>query len=245
MELAIDTVGPTAAVALSDEGRVVAELTWPAGRRHTPTLIPMIDHACRLAEIDKGDLTSVSVDPGPGAYGGIRTGMATATALALALAIPAVGCGRLEIEAYAHAAFPGAIAAIHAAGRRQWALALYRGPAASSDANSWTEFAPPRLHPAANIVEAIIQALSAAVSAPGLLTGDLDQLADTDREALVAQGWTIPTPAARLRRAGLLAELGWRRLQAGGDFAPHRLEPLYLREPAIGPQPPPEPETAT
>ena len=48
--------------------------------------------------------------------------------------------------------------------------------------------------------------------------------------------------AASMRRAGLLAELAWRILDrglaAGQSFAPERLEPLYLREPAIGPQQP-------
>lgn len=250
MELAIDTVGPTASVALSDEGRVVVELTWPAGRRHTPTLVPMIDQACRFADIERPALRAVFVDTGPGAYGGIRSGMAAATALALALDIPALGVGRLEIEAYAQAATSGltggVIAALHAAGRRQWALALYRGPA-----EAWTELAPPSLHPAPEIVEAVADArrrtatpatpATPAATAPhaGVLTGELDALLDDDRQTLLAEGWTLASPAAGLRRAGLLAELGWRRLQAGGDFSPQRLEPLYLREPAIGPQPPP------
>ncbi len=231
MELAIDTVGPTASVALSVEGRIVAEFTWPAGRRHTATLVPMIDQACRLAQVESQALSAVFVDLGPGAYGGIRAGIATATALALALTVPVLGVGRLEIEAYAHAASPGDIAAVHAAGRDQWALARYRGPA-----GAWTELSPPNLYPAWS---ALLDALPCAAASPGLLTGDLDRLSDADRSALVAQGWILATPAAALRRAGLLAELGWNRLQAGGDFAPGRLEPIYLREPAIGPQPQP------
>ncbi len=235
MELAIDTVGPTASIALSDKGRIVAEFTWPAGRRHTPTLVPMIDQACRLAQVESQALTAVFVDVGPGAYGGIRSGIATATALALALTIPALGVGRLEIETYAHAASPGDIAAVHAAGRGQWALARYRGPA-----STWTELSAPCLHPDWS---ALFNALHCATASPGLLTGDLDRLSDPDRSTLVAQGWTLATPAAALRRAGFLAELGWNRLQAGGDLSLSCLEPIYLREPAIGPQPQPPAQT--
>lgn len=237
MELSIDTVGPTASIALSVEGRIAAEFTWPAGRRHTATLIPMIDQACRLAQVEPQALTAVFVDAGPGAYGGIRSGIATATALALALTVPALGVSRLEIEAYAHAASPGHIAAVHAAGRDQWALARYRGPA-----SAWTECRPPKLYPAWS---ALLDALPCAETAPGLLTGDLDRLSDSERSALVAQGWVLATPAAALRRAGLLAELGWSRLQAGGDFTPGCIEPIYLREPAIGPQPQPAAQMAS
>ena len=237
MELSIDTVGPTASIALSVEGRIAAEFTWPTGRRHTATLIPMIDQACRLAQVEPQALTAVFVDAGPGAYGGIRSGISTATALALALTVPALGVSRLEIEAYAHAASPGHIAAVHAAGRDQWALARYRGPA-----SAWTELSPPKLYPAWS---GLLDALPCAETVPGLLTGDLDQLSDSDRSALVARGWVLTTPAAALRRAGLLAELGWSRLQAGGNFTPGCIEPIYLREPAIGPQPQPAQQTAS
>ncbi len=42
--------------------------------------------------------------------------------------------------------------------------------------------------------------------------------------------------AAALRRPSHLASLGWRRLAAGLSDDPRSLVPLYLREPAIGPQ---------
>jgi tRNA A37 threonylcarbamoyladenosine modification protein TsaB len=36
-----------------------------------------------------------------------------------------------------------------------------------------------------------------------------------------------------LRRAGFLAELGWRRLEKGEIDHPATLQPLYLRRPAV------------
>ena len=43
----------------------------------------------------------------------------------------------------------------------------------------------------------------------------------------------IPTLAAGLRRAGYLAELGLKQLNAGKSDNPATLQPLYLRQPPI------------
>lgn len=227
MELAIDTVGMESSVAVSDEGRPVVEVNWHSGRRHTPSLIPTIDYAVRSAGIERSDISAVFVDVGPGAYGGIRAGMATAAALAVALSLPAVGVGRLEIEAYAQAA-AGRVAVVHRAGRGQWALARYRGPV-----SEWCEEAAPTLYSHDELLAAL------AACDARVLCGEVDTLEDDDVAGLTSAGWIVTGTAASMRRASLLAELAWRRLQAGGDFQPARLEPIYLREPAIGPQPPP------
>ena len=229
MELAIDCVGMEASVAVSRNGRPVAEITWPTGRRHTPSLLPMIDQACRWAGGQQSDLTAIAVDVGPGAYGGIRAGMAAAIGIALALGLPTIGVGRLEIEAYAHAAARDPIAAVHSAGRGQWALAIYRGPV-----DRWTEILPPTLYLPNELLAAV------RLRAPaGILCGEIDTLPPDLLAAVQAVGLRLGGAAAGLRRAALLGELGWRRLQAGGDFTPARLLPIYLREPAIGPQPQP------
>ena len=230
MELAIDSVGEHASVAISDEGRPVAEITWPSGRRHTPSLVPAIDEVCRLAGRERAEITALFVDVGPGAYSGIRAGMAAAIGVALALGAPVVGVGRLEVEAYAHAAAAAAVAAVHRARRGQWALAVYRGPPCR-----WREEQPPHLLDEAPLIDALH-----GIGEGGVLCGEVDALAESVRARLCEAGLTIAGPAAAQRRAGLLAELGWRRLRAGGAFGPGDLEPLYLREPAIGPQPPAE-----
>ena len=229
MELSIDSVGVQSSIAVSEAGRPIAEISWQTGRRHTPSLVPTIDAAMRRAGAERGDLTAVFVDVGPGAYGGIRAGMAAATGVALALGLPAVGVGRLEIEAYAHAA-AGAVVAVHAAGRRQWALARYLGPA-----SEWREVAGPGLV-ATEALGTTLQAGAAAVCC-----GEVEALPEEVAAALRTRGWTLATGAATMRRAGLLAELGWRRLESGRargvDMHPSGLEPIYLRAPAIGPQP--------
>ena len=219
-------------VAVSDSGRVLAEISWPTGRRHTPTLVPMIDTVCKAAAIERAQLEAVFVDVGPGAYGGIRAGMAVAAALATALDLAAVGVGRLEIEAYGQAVTRGPIIALHDAGRGQWALAIYQGPAAH-----WRELTPPMLV-SLRVLAIRLDELGEA----GVLCGEAERLPQDVVAHLSRLGWTLAGGAANMRRAALLAELAYRSWErgraAGRDFPPQQMKPLYLREPAIGPQAP-------
>jgi tRNA threonylcarbamoyladenosine biosynthesis protein TsaB len=45
----------------------------------------------------------------------------------------------------------------------------------------------------------------------------------------------LATPAASLRRAGYLAELGWARLRAGQMDDPTTLVPIYIQTPSGSP----------
>jgi tRNA threonylcarbamoyladenosine biosynthesis protein TsaB len=220
LELAIDTASGMASIALSRQGAPLAELTWRCERDHTRQLLPAIDGLLARQNASKDALTAVFVCTGPGSYGGVRAGLSTAKGLAFALALPVAGVGRLEVEAYAFAAAGGPLVAVHRAGRRECAWAAYEGPA-----GRWREIAAPRLVAA----EALVDALPVA----SLVTGEID---DELAAALEARGHRVVRGAATLRRAALLAELGWRRLQAGAADDPKTLVPLYLREPAIGPQ---------
>ena len=109
MELSIDTASELASVALSQEGALVAECTWRCRRNHSVELLPSVDRLLAQASVDKTSLSAIFVSTGPGMYTGLRVGIATAKGLARALGLPLVGVGRLELEAYAHSAFPGTV----------------------------------------------------------------------------------------------------------------------------------------
>jgi tRNA threonylcarbamoyladenosine biosynthesis protein TsaB len=222
LELSLDTASNIASIALSREGVALAELTWDAGRDHSRQLLPAIDGLLARMEATKGDLTAVFVCTGPGGYAGLRAGVSTAKGLAYALALPLIGVGRLEIEAYAFAATGAPVATVHRAGRGELAWAAY---AADPD---WREVVAPRLSPP--------DALAGELPANAIVAGEVD--GDLAR-ALTERGHRVAGGAATVRRASLLAELGWQRLQAGRADDPKSLVPLYLREPAIGPQKPP------
>ncbi len=236
MELAIDTVGEQSSVAISDQGRVLTEINWESGRRHTPSLMPMIDFVCRQTgntEIVKQQLEAVFVDVGPGAYGGIRSGMAAAQGLAVALDLQCVGVGRLEIEAYQQIG-SGLAIAIHRAARSAWAWQVFWGPV-----NRWKALEPPKTGAEFELLRALGDARRFAGRA-GIICGEPERLEADAAASVIDAGWSFAPPSLNTRRAGILAELGWRRLQDGQGVPPAALEPLYLREPAIGPQPPPQ-----
>lgn len=236
MELSIDTVGEQSSVAISDQGRVLTEINWESGRRHTPSLTPMIDFVCRQTgntEIVKQQLEAVFVDVGPGAYGGIRSGMAAAQGLAVALDLQCVGVGRLEIEAYQHIG-SGLAIAIHRAARSAWAWQVFWGPV-----NRWKALEPPKTGAEFELLRALGDARRFAGRA-GIICGEPERLEADAAASVIDAGWSFAPASLNARRAGILAELGWRRLQDGQGVPPAALEPLYLREPAIGPQPPPQ-----
>ncbi len=227
LELSIDTASEMASIALSREGALVAELTWLCGREHSRQLLPAIDALLARQDTTKDALAAVFVDIGPGSYAGVRAGVSSAKALAYGLERPLVGVGRLEIEAYAFALTGGPIVAVHRAGRSEIAWAAYDAGTRPLPASGpgWRELVAPHLSPREEV--------ASLLPAAALVTGEID---DALAAELIERGHRVVTGAAALRRAALLAELGWRRLEAGRTDDPSALVPLYLREPAIGPQ---------
>jgi tRNA threonylcarbamoyl adenosine modification protein YeaZ len=90
--LAIDTSGTSALVALGDvDGNLLAERRWSAGYRHGEELLTQIDGMLHEAGMALADLSGVVVGTGPGAFTGLRVGLATAKGLAHGLGIPIAG----------------------------------------------------------------------------------------------------------------------------------------------------------
>jgi tRNA threonylcarbamoyladenosine biosynthesis protein TsaB len=219
MELSIDTASEMASVALSHEGALIAEVTWRCQRNHTVELLPTIDRMLAHMNVAKSDLTSVFVCTGPGMYTGLRVGVTIAKGLAHALGVRLVGIGRLELDAYPHAAFDGDIVALHRAGRGELAWATYHG-------DPWREVTSPQLSKP--------EELAGAISERTLFVGETDERLTS----LLGEIAVVASPAASVRHAAALAELGHARLAAGQTDEPALLRPVYLRPPAIGPQGP-------
>jgi len=223
VELAIDTASDMASVGLSQEGALVAEITWRCPRNHSTELLPTLQYLMQRADVDKSDLRAIFVCIGPGRYTGLRVGVSTAKGLAFALRLPLVGVGRLETDAYQHADYPGPICPIHRAGRGDLAWAVY-----ARGASGWREVVPPRLSSLDGLLGAARRRLKRA-----LFCGEIsEELAEALREALGRQAAVGPA-AMSVRRAGFIAELAWRRLAAGQTDDAASLKPIYLREAVV------------
>jgi len=90
--LAIDTATSVAVVALGDGGgALLAEVPWVAGYRHGEELLPRIRRILDASSVSMHALAGIIVGTGPGAFTGLRVGIATAKGLAHALDRPIVG----------------------------------------------------------------------------------------------------------------------------------------------------------
>jgi tRNA threonylcarbamoyl adenosine modification protein YeaZ len=90
--LAIDTSGTRALVALgTPDGALADERRWAAGYRHGEELLARVDELLKANSVALADLGGIVVGTGPGAFTGMRVGIATAKALARGLGIPIAG----------------------------------------------------------------------------------------------------------------------------------------------------------
>jgi tRNA threonylcarbamoyl adenosine modification protein YeaZ len=95
--LAIDTATTRVVIATgSPDGAVDGVSTWTAGYRHGETLLPSIGRFLGEQNIRRSRLTGIVVGTGPGAFTGLRVGIATAKGLAHGLGIPLAGVSTAE-----------------------------------------------------------------------------------------------------------------------------------------------------
>lgn len=118
--LAIDTATTVAVVALGDgDGALLAEEPWVAGYRHGEELLPRIRRILEDSSVAMDAIAGIVVGTGPGAFTGLRVGIATAKGLAHALDRPIVGVSSGEALIAAAAGpdgDPGAIVLLLPAG---------------------------------------------------------------------------------------------------------------------------------
>ncbi|HEY5628796.1 MAG TPA: tRNA (adenosine(37)-N6)-threonylcarbamoyltransferase complex dimerization subunit type 1 TsaB [Candidatus Limnocylindrales bacterium] len=90
--LLIDTATTRAVIALGmPDGALVEQRTWLAGYRHGEELLARIDDLLTGRGLATAAIGAIAVGTGPGAFTGLRVGIATAKGLAHALSVPIVG----------------------------------------------------------------------------------------------------------------------------------------------------------
>ncbi len=220
MQLAIDTSTDTASLALVQDGEVLAELTWRCGQNHTTQLLPHLTHLLDKTGVSIQSLSCIIVARGPGSFNGLRVGISTAKGLAFSLGIIIVGISTLEVDAYQHTESGLPICPILNAGREEIATAMYQ-----KKQNKWCQLTPEHI--------TTVDTLCLQITTKTIFCGEFTPFLATELRNQLKQRAIIPPPAARLRRASFLAELGQQRLEAGNYDNPATLQPLYLRRPSI------------
>jgi tRNA threonylcarbamoyladenosine biosynthesis protein TsaB len=207
--LALDTSTRTASVALFDGEQVLSETTWLAGREHSTRLLVEVDIALERVERTADDLTGLVVACGPGSYTGVRVALSVAKGMAAGLGIPAWGVDTLEVVALAAQPSELPIRAVIEAGRGRYATALYSHGVVREGGQLATN---------AQLIDLI--------AAPTIVVGEVRT---EDRAALRSNAHVRLAPsAAGARRAGFLAQLGWRRVRAGAPGDARALDAVYV-----------------
>lgn len=97
--LAIDTATESCSAALWFNGKIIQRFSVQP-RLHAELILPFIDELLTEANINKSAIDGLLVAQGPGAFTGVRIGVAVAQGLALALDIPVLAVSNLKTLAF-------------------------------------------------------------------------------------------------------------------------------------------------
>ncbi len=225
MLLAIDTSTQILSIALHDGDSLLAECTLSAGRKHSALLAPLTQQIMAQLGISPSELSALAVSVGPGSYTGLRIGVAFAKGMAAVGELPLAPVTTLETivagQNSRQADMP--LIATLPAGRKRAIWAEYQ-----RQGGSWQETRTPQISVWGDLLELCSQPclISGEMTAAGLSAIDEARQSGKRIELLPA--------SERLRRAGLLAEIAWKRLGAGdakGRFPASQVMPIYLKDP--------------
>lgn len=100
MILALESSAKAASVAISRDGKLLAQSYQLSGLTHSRTLLPMAEDLMKNAGLTMADIDCVAVAHGPGSFTGVRIGVSAAKGLCWGADKPAVGVSTLEAMAW-------------------------------------------------------------------------------------------------------------------------------------------------
>lgn len=214
MLLAIDTATRFLSIALHDGKHLLAEKSLITDNQHTVQLTPMV--AQLLSEIDgtTKDLTFITVSQGPGSFSGLRVGIGMAKGLAMGCNIPLIGVSTLEVVAYSTPHLSDQMVAVVQAGRGRIIAGKYQW-----QTDAWF----PANTPEITTWETLLSQLDPQI----LINGEIDE---TGSQLLQQSNFHYLSTVWNMRRAGFLAELGWKKINEGAITKASEIKPLYLKE---------------
>jgi tRNA threonylcarbamoyladenosine biosynthesis protein TsaB len=218
--LALDTSTDWASVALFDGRDVLAEETWHAQRRQGDELFPAIERALLMTHTALTSVDRVAVAVGPGSFTGLRVAIAAGQGIARGNGAALVGISTLDVLAYPHAPSKQRTCPLLRAGRDQFYAAFYQ-----ERNRKWMRRSP--------FLVATLDEICRQIGTHTLFVGEIDAETEAALRDLLGPRALFASPASRVRRAGYLAELGWRELETRTQVKISEIEPLYVRQPSI------------
>jgi tRNA threonylcarbamoyladenosine biosynthesis protein TsaB len=215
--LTIQTASPAGSVALSDGDHLLAEFNLDSRKTPTEWLLPAIEELLSRTGLAKDSVDAIGVVRGPGAFTGLRVGLATAKGLALALDCPLVGISSLQCLAMQTPFTQMPVCVMLDARKQEVYTCVYR----------WESG-----HPRAISEEQVVK--------PEKLMADINvDILFLGNGALVYRSLIVRQLSSRahfapdflnLPRAGAAAALALSEWQAGHTFSADEMMPSYLRQ---------------
>jgi tRNA threonylcarbamoyladenosine biosynthesis protein TsaB len=229
--LALDTTTRAGSSAVLRDDHVLAVVAGDGTRTHGERLPGELDEALRRAAVPFSAVDLLAVARGPGAFTGLRIGLAAMQGLALTSGRPIAGVSALDAIALAapplDAPADCLVGAVMDAGRGELFGALIRVGSSPDGTRTVTPLTEPVVGPA----DLVWQGWSAWHDATIWLCGDGVPRLDLAR-AGVAGTWPVPPLAPAV---GELARRVWLATpdEARSGLTPHHLQPLYIRRPDV------------
>lgn len=215
--LVVNTSSDVGAVGLVRDGRLTSALLRPMPSTWLQELLPAVERLLGDEQLRPQDLDLLALVTGPGAWTGLRIGVATLKTLAYALDRPLVGVSALAALAYGARHSERAIYSVIDAGRGRVYAAGYRWRAGLLEAT---------LEARLTTREALLR----LVETPALLLGDgIAGQAELVRAALGA-GVLVEPPLLGQLGLAQIAQAALDRLERVGPDDADALTPLYLNE---------------
>lgn len=217
--IGLDSATNVASVAIVEDHKLLAELTFNSKKNHSARLMPMLAWMLEEVQLTLDDISGFAVAVGPGSFTGLRIGLATMKGLAHVKEKPILAVPTLDGLAANVEGTYGIVCPILNARRNEVYTALYR----------WDGTQNQRL---TKYMALSLEALVKYIEAEG---GEVTFLGDgvpVYREDLVNM-----LPNARFAassngicRGAQIARLGLEKLKRGEVADYYSLEPLYIRE---------------
>jgi len=219
--LSLDTTTRGGSVAITRGEHLLAVVPGDAARSHAERLPGEMASALAQAGLQRADLELLAVATGPGAFTGLRIGLAAMQGLAMTLRLPVIGISALD-------ALADEVTDTDAALVAPW-----------MDAQRGEVFATLIDRPSNEVLESPLAARPALVleawrshldNRRAVFIGDA---AERDAALIAGVGagqWITRVPPLL---APALARLAGRRAAAGEGGLPHQLTPIYVRRPDV------------
>lgn len=218
--LAVDTSTNVAAVAIIEDGILIAENICNKGKTHSQRLMPMIKTILDTVEMKASDMDAFSAAVGPGSFTGLRIGVTTVKGLAFAVQKPVISIPTLDALAYNIPCTNGLICPMLDARNSQVYTAIFRVSAGKLE--RLTEYLGVHVGELCDKLRDMEDKVTflgdACVLHKNYIVEQLGNRAD------------FATPNVAMPKASSVAQLAYYKLLAGEEESCFDMVPFYLRK---------------